>query len=156
MWRTRGKTFDSNNPDKTVLEVTIYNENGAEEKKISFNGNDNTDSEDQDKLAYFNERNFSYGKYIGIKINESSLNNNIKFKISGDITEDSFPSDKDPDYKNYITDVDYLDNVRFKITEFGLQAIYNQAPVIEVPEGTLERFKSKDYSTGRNIRKIQI
>lgn len=142
LWRTRNKIFDSTKGDKTVLEITIYDANGTEEHKISFNGNESLNT---DKLNYFNTTKYDYGKYIGIKVLEDSLNNNIKFKISGDITEDSFPSDKDPDYKNYIANVDYLDNVRFKITEFGLQAIYNSAPVITVPQETLEKFKSKDY-----------
>lgn len=142
LWRNT-RTFDTNNQDKTVLEVTIYNKDGTVDHKISFKGNDGTMT--TDKLNYFNTSNFSYGKYIGIKIYEGSLNKNIKFKISGEMTKDSFPNGKNPNYGEYITDVDYLDNVRFKITEFGLQAVYNQAPVIEVPEGTLERFKSKDY-----------
>lgn len=142
LWRTSNKTFDSTNQDKTVLEITIYDANGTEEHKISFNGNESLTT---NKLNYFNTTKYDYGKYIGIKVLEDSLNKKIKFKISGDMTQDSFPDMVKPDYSNYIGNVDYLDNVRFKITEFGLQAVYNQAPVITVPEETLEKFKSKDY-----------
>ena len=92
-------------------------------------GNDNATTI---KEKLYNEesgiQNFIYedGQYIAIE-NVTELNK-MCIKILGTVVN------KEIDYFNGVTNIDKIKNVRFKFTDLGLEAVYNNAPVIQIDE----------------------
>ena len=122
-------TFNPNSLSDIFATIKIYDFNGNELKSIEILGNDNATTI---KEKLYNEesgiQNFIYedGQYIAIE-NVTELNK-MCIKILGTVVN------KEIDYFNGITNIDKIKNVRFKFTDLGLEAVYNNAPVIQIDE----------------------
>ena len=122
-------TFNPNSLSDIFATIKIYDFNGNELKSIEILGNDNATTI---KEKLYNEesgiQNFIYedGQYIAIE-NVTELNK-MCIKILGTVVN------KEIDYFNGVTNIDKIKNVRFKFTDLGLEAVYNNAPVIQIDE----------------------
>ena len=122
-------TFNPNSLSDIFATIKIYDFNGNELKSIEILGNDNATTI---KEKLYNEesgiQNFTYedGQYIAIE-NVTELNK-MCIKILGTVVN------KEIDYFNGVTNIDKIKNVRFKFTDLGLEAVYNNAPVIQIDE----------------------
>ena len=122
-------TFNPNSLSDIFATIKIYDFNGNELKSIDILGNDNATTI---KEKLYNEesgiQNFIYedGQYIAIE-NVTELNK-MCIKILGTVVN------KEIDYFNGVTNIDKIKNVRFKFTDLGLEAVYNNAPVIQIDE----------------------
>ena len=122
-------TFNPNSLSDIFATIKIYDFNGNELKSIEILGNDNATTI---KEKLYNEesgiQNFIYedGQYITIE-NVTELNK-MCIKILGTVVN------KEIDYFNGVTNIDKIKNVRFKFTDLGLEAVYNNAPVIQIDE----------------------
>ena len=122
-------TFNPNSLSDIFATIKIYDFNGNELKSIEILGNDNATTI---KEKLYNEesgiQNFIYedGQYIAIE-NVTELNK-MCIKILGTVVN------KEIDYFNGVTNIDKIKNVRFKFTGLGLEAVYNNAPVIQIDE----------------------
>ena len=85
----------------------------------SQNGSNSSNKNDQ-QFEYFN------GQYIAIEGVTDSTKNSVK--IQGTVVN----KDKDVTYENGVSDLDKIQNVRFKFTDLGLEAVYNNAPTIKI------------------------
>ncbi|MEI3368446.1 MAG: hypothetical protein V8R03_05260 [Clostridium sp.] len=85
----------------------------------SQNGSNSSNKNDQ-QFEYFN------GQYIAIEGVTDSTKNSVK--IQGTVVN----KDKDVTYENGVSDIDKIQNVRFKFTDLGLEAVYNKAPIIKI------------------------
>ena len=85
----------------------------------SQGGSHSTNKNDQ-KFEYFN------GQYIAIEgVTEATMKS---VKIQGTVVN----KDNDVTYENGVSDIDKIQNVRFKFTDLGLEAVYNNAPTIKI------------------------
>ena len=122
-------TFNPNSLSDIFATIKIYDFNGNELKSVEILGNDNVTTI---KEKLYNEesgiQNFIYedGQYIAIE-NVTELNK-MCIKILGTVVN------KEIDYFNGVTNIDKIKNVRFKFTDLGLEAVYNNAPVIQIDE----------------------
>ena len=83
----------------------------------SQGGSHSTNKNDQ-QFEYFN------GQYIAIEGVTEETKNSVK--IQGTIVN------KQTDYRTGVSDIDKIQNVRFKFTDLGLEAVYNKAPIIKI------------------------
>ena len=96
------------------IDSSINSSNGN-----SQSGSNSTNKNDQ-KFEYFN------GQYIAIEgLTEATMKS---VKIQGTVVN----KDKDVTYENGVTNLDKIQNVRFKFTDLGLEAVYNKAPIIKI------------------------
>ena len=96
------------------IDSSINSNNGN-----SQSGSNSTNKNDQ-KFEYFN------GQYIAIEgLTEATMKS---VKIQGTVVN----KDKDVTYENGVTNLDKIQNVRFKFTDLGLEAVYNKAPIIKI------------------------
>ena len=122
-------TFNPNSLSDIFATIKIYDFNGNELKSVEILGNDNATTI---KEKLYNEesgiQNFIYedGQYIAIE-NVTELNK-MCINILGTVVN------KEIDYFNGVTNIDKIKNVRFKFTDLGLEAVYNNAPVIQIDE----------------------
>ena len=105
--------------DETAFAIQIKNANGAEKKKIILTGNDRGTSP---KLSELNDVQYDAGDII--RVYRSDLKG---IEITGTVTG-NIPSIED--MSNEANKFDYMKNTGFKVSNAGLQAIYNKAPVI--------------------------
>ena len=105
--------------DETAFAIQIKSKNGTEKKKIILTGNDRGTSP---KLSELND--VSYADDDIIRVYRSDLKG---IEITGTITG-NIPSIED--MSNEDNRFDYMKNTGFKVSNAGLQAIYNKAPVI--------------------------
>ena len=85
----------------------------------SQGGSHSTNKNDQ-KFEYFN------GQYIAIEGVTEETKNSVK--IQGTVVNKG----NDVSYDNGVSDLDKIQNVRFKFTDLGLEAVYNKAPTIKI------------------------
>ena len=82
----------------------------------------NSSNKNDKQFEYFN------GQYIAI---EGVTSETMEYvKIQGTVVN----KDKDVSYDNGVSDLDKIQNVRFKFTDLGLEAVYNKAPIIKIDE----------------------
>ena len=107
--------------------------------KTTSDGGDNTDSsisssngssQGESNSINKNDQQFEYfnGQYIAIEGLTKSTMSSVK--IQGTIVN----KDKDVTYDKGVNDLDKIQNVRFKFTDLGLEAVYNKAPIIKIDE----------------------
>ena len=105
--------------DETAFAIQIKSAGGTEKKKIILTGNDRGTSP---KLSELNDVLYDTGDVI--RVYRSDLKG---IEITGTVTG-NIPSIED--MSNEANRVDYMKNAGFKVSNAGLQAIYNKAPVI--------------------------
>lgn len=140
---------NSNKLNTEPFELTLYySENSTnattratikKELKITT---DETLNSIRTKLNDFNNTAFKYGEYLGVYAKDHK--NDIKIK--GQINQ---PLRITEDYSKGITTADFMNNVKFKITEEELMAIYNEAPEMILPtDSTLVYYKGDKIFPG--------
>ena len=85
----------------------------------SQNGSNSSNKNDQ-QFEYFN------GQYIAIEGVTEETKKSVK--IQGTVVNKG----NDVTYENGVSDIDKIQNVRFKFTDLGLEAVYNNAPIIKI------------------------
>ena len=105
--------------DETAFAIQIKNAEGNEKKKIILTGNDRGTSP---KLSELND--VSYADNDIIRVYRSDLKG---IEITGTVTGNIPTNDQ---MNNDNNKFDYMKNTGFKVSNAGLQAIYNKAPVI--------------------------
>lgn len=119
--------------DEVVFKIRVIDKNNNEKLKVELLGSDTGDSE---KLNALKELEYSFGDYIEINSEDAKETFNIEGKMPGDIKaeidekSDITEKDKIEDYSDGVDNMDYLLNVRFRITEEGIKTVYNEAPEI--------------------------
>ena len=113
-------------------------------KKLTIESNDNTESV-KSKLNDFNDTTYNHGDFIGVyaKDNENGI------KILGNI---DIPYEIGEKYDDGIQNDDFMNNVRFNIKEDAIYAIYNEAPKMEIPEGTVNIYKGDEIYVYDNVK----
>ena len=96
----------------------------TESSTNSANGSSQSGSDSSNK----NDKQFEYfnGQYIAIEGVTEETKSYVK--IQGTVVN----KDKDVTYENGVSDLDKIQNVRFKFTDLGLEAVYNKAPTIKI------------------------
>ena len=93
-------------------------ENSTNSANGSSQGGSNSTNKNDQQFEYFN------GQYIAVEgLTESTMSS---VKIQGTIVN------KQTEYSTGISDIDKIQNVRFKFTDLGLEAVYNKAPKIKI------------------------
>ena len=113
-------------------EDSIDNSTNSANGSSQGGGNSNND-----EFEYFN------GQYISIEgVTESTMKS---VKIQGTVVN----KDKDVTYDTGVSNLDKIQNVRFKFTDLGLEAVYNNAPVIKINENI--KLDGTERKTNSNI-----
>lgn len=126
------------NKRKNEFEIHVFNREGKKVKSIELQ--DFTE-ESLNKLDELKNVNLDNGYRIALKAKKHQ-----NLKIEGPITKDEQIEERD--YSKGIENEDYMNNVRFEITDDGLNAIYNQAPKINFNDKRimgLSRGATHDY-----------
>ena len=121
---------DSESKDETENEETEQ-----PQTKISSDGEDSIDnstnsangsSQSGSHSTNKNDQQFEYfnGQYIAIEGVTSETMKSVK--IQGTVVN------KQTEYSTGVSDIDKIQNVRFKFTDLGLEAVYNKAPTIKI------------------------
>ena len=155
------KQFDSSKPNEIFVKIKIYDADGTVLKSINILGSDtgekakekienelnksnsgveeeteksqiktNEDSQERedntDSSTSENKQQFEYfnNQYIAIEGVTEETKNYVK--IQGTVVN------KEIDYNTGVSNIDKIQNVRFKFTDLGLEAVYNNAPVIKI------------------------
>ena len=111
-----------------VFKLAIFN---GEEKKV---GEIELTEEETINIEEFKKKLSNITIYDGYYVSVWS-NKPERIKIKGYMTgnnELGESGDEEQDYSQTITKNDYIDNVRFNLTEDGIHAVYNKAPKITV------------------------
>ena len=100
---------------RTELDSEVDNSESADDENSQGGNNSNN-----------NEFEYSNGQYIAIEgLTETTMNS---VKIQGTVVN------KKIEYGTGVNELDKIENVRFKFTDLGLEAVYNNAPVIKIDE----------------------
>ena len=118
--------IESEETEQTQTKSISYVEDSTDSSTNSGNGSSqggsNSTNKDTQQFEYFN------GQYIAIEgVNESTKNS---VKIQGTVVN----KDSNVTYENGVSDIDKIQNVRFKFTDLGLEAVYNKAPTIKIDD----------------------
>lgn len=129
--------------EERIFEVNLYSKDAEIKKSLTILSNDTSENV-TNKLNDFNNTKFLYGDYISVysKDYENGIKINGNIKKSFDINED---------YSDGIQNPDFMNNVRFRITEEEFNAIYNNQPTMKIPEGVLEHYKGDNIYIGKDI-----
>ncbi len=103
------------------MTIKIYSSSGEVVKEVTLLGSDTNT-----RLDELNDFEYERGGYIGIEgITEDTKS---CVKIQGTVVN------KKSDYTNGIQNIDHIENVRFKLTNLGLESVYNEEPKIVIDE----------------------
>ena len=138
---------DSNSNDKIENEGTEQSQTKAgseiEDNTDSSISSSNGSSQGESNSINKNDQQFEYfnGQYIAIEGLTKSTMSSVK--IQGTVVN----KDKDVTYDTGVSNLDKIQNVRFKFTDLGLEAVYNKAPIIKIDkniklDGTERKNKS--------------
>ncbi|WP_294125507.1 hypothetical protein [uncultured Clostridium sp.] len=100
---------------KNLSDIGDSTENSTNSSNGNSQGGSNSNN---DEFEYFN------GQYIAIEGVTDSTKDSVK--IQGTIVN------KQTEYSTGVSDIDKIQNVRFKFTDLGLEAVYNKAPIIKI------------------------
>ncbi|WP_294398863.1 hypothetical protein [uncultured Clostridium sp.] len=128
--------------DDEAFKIEIRNSNGEIKKKITLTGNDRGTSP---KLSTINDINYADGD--SIRVYRSDLKG---IKITGTVTG-HIP--RTEDNMNETNKFDYMNNTRFIVSDAGLEAKYNKAPVMKgvkkvrtISKGTIDLLEGINIS----------
>lgn len=139
--------LDPTRKDEVVFKIRVIDKDNKEKLLVELLGSDTGDSE---KLNPLKELEYSFGDYIEINTENAKERFDISGEMSGDIKskeDEETKADegiKIEDYSDGVDNLDYLSNVRFKITEDGIETVYNNAPVISGLEPIEKALNSRD------------
>ena len=137
--------FNPSNPEDTFMNIKIYGANGKEKKSVNLLGNDTVNSKKLTELDELNNFEYDRGDYIAIE----GVTNDTKscVKIQGTVVNQR------EKYTDGVENLDNIQNVRFKFTDFGLESVYNQAPEITIDETiSLDAIKGDDIPYMRGVK----
>jgi len=112
--------IDSPSGDNKVLSIKVYNNSMEVVKNVELNGNDTGNSNKLDELHNYR---LNSDEFLSLEDMSANFAKN-GIKISGKVV-----SEKE-NYEDGIDKIEEIKNTRFKLTEYGLEAIYNTAPKI--------------------------
>ena len=105
---------------KTAADVEDNTSSSTNTGNGSFQNGSNSSNKNDKQFEYFN------GQYIAIEgVTEATMKS---VKIQGTVVNKG----NDVTYENGVSDIDKIQNVRFKFTDLGLEAVYNNAPTIKI------------------------
>ena len=107
---------DSESKDETENEGTEQSQ--TKTGSDIENSTDSSTNKNDQQFEYFN------GQYIAIEGLTEETKSYVK--IQGTVVN------KEIDYNTGVSNIDKIQNVRFKFTDLGLEAVYNNAPVIKI------------------------
>ena len=119
VFNQRDEKISACNLSEIAFEVSIIDINGNLKKKITLTCNDRGNSPKLEEL-----NNLSYNEGDIIRVYRNNLD---AISISGDITGDIPKTDQ---VLNETDKFNYMVNTGFKVSNSGLEAVYNQAPTI--------------------------
>ena len=124
--KVNSDSTDSKNEgtEQTQTETTSDGGDSTENSTNSSNGNSQSGSNSTNK----NDKQFEYfnGQYIAIEGVTSETMKSVK--IQGTVVNKG----NDVTYDTGVSNLDKIQNVRFKFTDLGLEAVYNKAPIIKI------------------------
>ena len=103
---------------KTTSDIEDSTESSTNSANGSSQSGSNSSNKNDQKFEYFN------GQYIAIEGVTSETMKSVK--IQGTVVN------KQTEYNTGVNDLDKIQNVRFKFTDLGLEAVYNKAPTIKI------------------------
>ena len=103
---------------KTTSDGGDSTENSTNSANGSSQGGSHSTNKNDQQFEYFN------GQYIAIEGVTSETMKSVK--IQGTVVN------KQTEYNTGVNDLDKIQNVRFKFTDLGLEAVYNKAPTIKI------------------------
>ena len=110
---------------KTTSDIGDSTENSTNSSNGNSQGGSNSSDKNDQQFEYFN------GQYIAIEgVTEATMRS---VKIQGTVVN----KDKNASYDNGVSDIDKIQHVRFKFTDLGLEAVYNNAPVVKIDENIM-------------------
>ena len=128
---------------RTVFSIKLFDSNGNQKYKRGQSQTGNygvyhgRSEVKRDVVSQYDDMPFDIGDYFEIKIPKTSRLKNLR--ISGHMDIDKRI---DEVYEDGIDNIDWIDNVRFYIREDGLEARYNEAPVVTGAEdGVLVKYR---------------
>ena len=125
------KQLSKTNLDSIIYKINIYDKENKEKLNIELLGKDTGNSE---KLNILKDTKYETGDTIKIASFDPKKGIKILGEIKGDINKENQTdkeNEKVEDYSDGVDNLDYIENVRFKITETNLETVYNNAPVFE-------------------------
>ena len=125
------KQLSKTNLDSIIYKINIYDKENKEKLNIELLGKDTGNSE---KLNILKDTKYETGDTIKIASFDPKKGIKILGEIKGDINKEkqtAKENEKVEDYSDGVDNLDYIENVRFKITETNLETVYNNAPVFE-------------------------
>lgn len=140
---TNNSALNSSKGTKEVITVTIYNAEGQKMQSIPLIGEDTKESIQQKLSPLMGEYEYHYGYFIHVEITDESTQDIIVTNVeleSNLIPENSYQ-------EGHTTNRDYFENVRFELdAQLGLVALYNEAPILNLDNESMEHIKSPNIA----------
>ena len=122
-----GNQLDTTNPTSVVFKIKIFSKAGITKKALELTGSDRGNS---DKLDTLKDYIYAVGDYIEVWRDKPNNQTNLNsIKVIGDIQKDD--EIENVNYSQPITNMDYIDNVRFELGKDTMKAVYNNPPGLE-------------------------
>ena len=128
---------DDSDEEETSAKTESDSEQDGDQDNTADEGSQGGSNSNNDEFEYFN------GQYIAIEGVTKETKNSVK--IQGTVVN----KDKDVTYDTGVSNLDKIQNVRFKFTDLGLEAVYNNAPVIKINENI--KLDGTERKTNSNI-----
>ena len=119
--KDNGENPDQEDEVEEEAQINTGSDSGKDDQE-------DTDDESSQGGSNLNNNEFEYfnGQYIAIEGVTEETKSYVK--IQGTVVN------KQADYSTGVSEVDKIKNVRFKFSDLGLEAVYNNAPVIKIDE----------------------
>ena len=119
---------DSTSKDEATEQPQTKTTSGGGDSTENSTSSSNGSSQSGSNSSNKNDKQFEYfnGQYIAIEGVTEETKNSVK--IQGTVVNKG----NDVTYENGVSDIDKIQNVRFKFTDLGLEAVYNNAPTIKI------------------------
>lgn len=121
--------LDKAKPKEVYANISVFDKENKEKLSLELLGEDTGNSKKFDKLK---ELVYEYGDFIQVSLSNPKDNFDISGKIPGDVITEKVDENTiiQEDYKDGVDNLEYINNVRFEITEEGIKSVYNKAPEI--------------------------
>ena len=134
--KDNGENPDQEDEVEEEAQINTGSDSGKDDQE-------DTDDESSQGGSNLNNNEFEYfnGQYIAIEGVTEATKSSVK--IQGTVVN------KQDDYNIGVSEVDKIKNVRFKFSDLGLEAVYNNAPVIKIDENI--KLDGTERKTNSNI-----